>query len=71
MDVRDTVSARHAILKHGKAEEVFNVGSKAMTSVQAILETLLEISGISIRIETDRQLFRESKPVSAGGDIRC
>lgn len=68
MDVRDTVSAYQAIMKHGKAGEVFNVCSGEVTSVQVILETLLEISGVSIRIETDRQLFRESKPVSAGGD---
>jgi GDP-4-dehydro-6-deoxy-D-mannose reductase len=68
MDVRDTVSAYHAIMKHGKAGEVFNVCSGEVTSVQAILDTLLGISGIPIRIETDRQLFRESKPVSAGGD---
>ncbi|MDA0691303.1 MAG: GDP-mannose 4,6-dehydratase [Nitrospinae bacterium] len=68
MDVRDTVSAYHAIMEHGKAGEVFNVCSGEVTSVQVILETLLEISGVSIRIETDPKLFREAKPVSAFGD---
>ncbi len=68
MDVRDTVSAYHAVMEHGKAGEAFNVCSGEVTSVQAILETLLKISGTPIQIETDRQLFRESKPVSACGD---
>ena len=68
MDVRDTVLAYHAIMERGQAGEVFNVCSGEVTSVRAILKTLLEISGGSVRIETDPKLFRPEKPVSVYGD---
>ena len=67
-DVRDTVRAYHAVMQQASAGEVFNICTGNTVSVQSILETLLEMSGIAIRIEDDSKLFRKEEPLRISGD---
>jgi len=67
-DVRDTVRAYHAVMRAGKPGEVFNVCSGTAVSVRFILDTLLEISGARVKVETDPQRFREAKSIRVCGN---
>jgi GDP-4-dehydro-6-deoxy-D-mannose reductase len=69
IDVRDTVSAYHAVMENGSAGEVFNVCSGEVTKVQSVLNTLLAMSAIPIRIETDPLKYREARPVAVGDSL--
>ncbi len=68
MDVRDTVRAYQVVMQKAKAGEVFNVCVGKTISIQSILETLLEMTDISIRIEHDSKLFRKEEPWRICGD---
>jgi GDP-4-dehydro-6-deoxy-D-mannose reductase len=57
-DVRDVVRAYHQILVHGTEGEVYNVASGQPCSIQYLLDTLLDLSEHSIRVETDPDRYR-------------
>lgn len=68
MDVRDTVRAYHAVMEGAHAGEVFNVCTGNTVSIQFILDSLLEMTNISIRIECDSKRFRKEEPLRICGD---
>lgn len=57
-DVRDIVVAYKLILNHGKAGEVYNVGSGVSHSISEILDILLSLAKINITVEVDDALLR-------------
>lgn len=52
-DVRDIARAYSLLLKQGKRGETYNVGSGNAVAIQELLDKILNLSGNSIRIETD------------------
>lgn len=62
LDVRDVVAAYCAVLCQDGLEmrEVFNIGSGDARPISALLETLLEMTGVSIRVEQDPARLRPS-----------
>ena len=58
-DVRDIVAAYRLAAMKGKG--VYNVGSGTATSVQEVLNTLVEVSGVSVTIEQDETRMRPSE----------
>ncbi len=59
MDVRDVVRAYHLVLDHPAG--VYNLSSGTSVSIQAILDILLDISGLDVRIEQDPDRMRPSE----------
>ncbi len=57
-DVRDIVVAYALILNHGKAGEVYNVGSGISHSISDILDILLSMAKIKITVKVDEALLR-------------
>lgn len=70
-DVRDVVAAYLALLRHGVAGEVYNVCSGIPRSIQAVLDILTQLAGVSITQTTDPAKFRPvDTPVSYGDSSR-
>ena len=69
-DVRDIVRAYGLLLEHGKAGEVYNVGSGRAQPLSALLEQIKALSGTDFRIETDPQKFRPAETPLLCADIR-
>jgi GDP-4-dehydro-6-deoxy-D-mannose reductase len=59
-DVRDVVRAYHLLVLHGEAGEVYNIGSGHSHAVREVLDTLLQQSGVDIRVEPDPARMRPS-----------
>lgn len=57
-DVRDIVRAYALLAEKGKSGETYNVGSGQAVSIQSVLDRIINISGISIAVETDPQKLR-------------
>lgn len=57
-DVRDVVLAYYSALLKGQPGEVYNVASGTPRSIQSLLDTLLSLSDVEIRIDTDLQRYR-------------
>lgn len=57
-DVRDIVHAYALLIQKGKPGETYNVGSGKAVSIQEILETILSLTEVSIRVETDTEKLR-------------
>jgi len=57
-DVRDVVRAYGLLLKYGESGEVYNVCSGHELVVRTLLEALIEITALSVRVETDQTLVR-------------
>lgn len=53
-DVRDIVRAYSMLAKNGISGETYNVGSGHAISIQSILDTIVELSGIKIQVEIDK-----------------
>lgn len=51
MDVRDTVRAYRLLMEKGRSGEIYNVGSGKSYHIKWILETMLQISTVSPRVE--------------------
>jgi GDP-4-dehydro-6-deoxy-D-mannose reductase len=58
LDVRDVVRAYRVIAKSGKSSEIYNICSGNEVSIENVLETLIKISGQTIRIEKDPDRIR-------------
>ena len=58
-DVRDVVKA-YRLLAEG-ARGVFNIGSGEAVSIASILESLIKISGLTVRVEQDETRMRPSE----------
>jgi GDP-4-dehydro-6-deoxy-D-mannose reductase len=69
-DVRDVVRAYRALLDRGAAGEVYNVCSGRGQSIGDILRSLLEISGVQVELQVDRERLRPSDLPSLVGDPR-
>jgi GDP-4-dehydro-6-deoxy-D-mannose reductase len=57
-DVRDVVRAYRLLLEKGQCGEIYNVGSGAVHSIQSILQSLIELSGMNIEVRQDPAKFR-------------
>ena len=57
-DVRDTVRAYRALMKHGKAARPYNVCSGRAWSIREILESLVSRCRVRVAIETDPERLR-------------
>ncbi len=69
-DVRDVVRAYAMLMEHGRAGETYNVGSGHAISIQALLDTLLELSTQSVAVEQDPARMRPSDVPMIEADIR-
>jgi GDP-4-dehydro-6-deoxy-D-mannose reductase len=68
LDVRDVVQGYRLIAKNGKNGECYNVCSGKETSIQKIVNHLVEISGSKISIKKDESRFRSSEITRLFGD---
>ena len=59
-DVRDVVRAYVLLITHGKAGQVYNVGSGESHAIQEVLDTLLSMSQASIQVRQDPSRMRVS-----------
>jgi len=59
-DVRDIVRGYYLALQRGEPGEVYNLGSGEAHSIREILEQMLEMSEISIQVESDPARMRPS-----------
>jgi len=59
-DVRDVVRAYWLLAQHGEAGLCYNIGSGAPRAIRDLLDTLLELSPASIRVDADPQRLRPS-----------
>ena len=59
-DVRDVVRAYWLLAQHGEAGLCYNIGSGAPRTIRELLDTLLELSPASIRVEVDPARLRPS-----------
>lgn len=67
VDVRDVVRAYHSIVRQGQPGQVYNVCSGQAVSIQACLDQLLRLAGVTISVEQDPDRMRPSDiPVSVG-----
>lgn len=57
-DVRDVVNAYRLLLLKGKSNEIYNVGSGKVISINDILKTILKFSTKKIKVIVDKNKFR-------------
>ena len=57
-DVRDMVKAYILLMEKGILGEVYNIGLGKSFKIADILDQLISISGIKVKIESDKSLFR-------------
>lgn len=57
-DVRDIVRAYAELSLKGRAGETYNVGSGHAVSIQSVLDKIIELSGVEIRVNVDKERFR-------------
>jgi len=67
-DVRDIVRAYYLLVAHGLAGEVYNIASGESHTISEILEMMLDIAGISPKIENIPELMRPSDTPVVEGD---
>lgn len=64
-DVRDVVRAYWALMLHGEAGQVYNVGSGRARPVRWLLDTLLSLTPVDVEVQIDPNRLRPSDvPVS-------
>ncbi|MBL8133722.1 MAG: GDP-mannose 4,6-dehydratase [Anaerolineae bacterium] len=68
LDVRDVVRAYVLIMAHGEPGQVYNVASGKVTTIQAILDTLMALSTVRISQEVDPARFRPNSQPRTWGD---
>ena len=68
IDVRDGVSAMILLLEKGQAGDPVNICNNELVSIEWVLKTLIEISGLSVDVVVDPQLFRPSDEKILLGD---
>lgn len=70
-DVRDVVRAYRLLAEHGEGGTAYNVCSGVDVAVQEIADTLLELAGADLTLETDPALLRPvDTPVLVGSHER-
>jgi GDP-4-dehydro-6-deoxy-D-mannose reductase len=69
-DVRDVVNAYWLLVTRGEAGECYNVGSGRPSSIQVLLDTLLELSLAPVRVVVDPQRLRPSDVPCSYSDNR-
>lgn len=69
-DVRDVVRAYWSLLERGVPGEVYNVCSGQGRSIGDVLRGLLEIAGVQVDLQVDRERLRPSDLPSLVGDPR-
>lgn len=69
-DVRDVASAYHLALTCGEPGEVYNIGSGHSFTAQALLETLIRLSGRSVSVVQDPARMRPVEVPEVRADIR-
>ncbi len=57
-DVRDIVRAYAELAVKGRSGETYNVGSGHAVSIQSVLDKIIELSGMEIKVEVDKERFR-------------
>lgn len=67
-DVRDVVSAYWAIIENEIENEVINVSSSKITSIEYVLKTLTELTKKEINIEIDTSKFQNADVAYQTGD---
>jgi GDP-4-dehydro-6-deoxy-D-mannose reductase len=67
-DVRDIARAYWLALERGEPGEVYNIASGTGTTIRQVLDTLLEASRISVKIQTDPTRLRPSDVPCLIGD---
>lgn len=69
LDVRDVVSAYIALAVRGKTGKTYNVASGQPVTMRALLEGLIEASGVDAAIETDPSRLRAVDQPSVYADV--
>ena len=67
-DVRDIVRAYHLMIEKGRPGEAYNVASGKAYSIQYVLDTLLDMSGIKIETQVDPARLRPVDVPEIRGD---
>jgi len=71
IDVRDGVRALMLLLERGEAGKPMNICNGEAVTIAQALETLIEISGCNVQVETDPALLRPSdEPLLLGDNSR-
>jgi GDP-4-dehydro-6-deoxy-D-mannose reductase len=73
-DVRDVVAAYMLAMEQGRSGEVYNVGSGQSYAMQAVLERLTALSGVSVEVRQTASLLRaaDAANIRANADkLRC
>lgn len=68
-DVRDVVRAYTALIERGHNGEFYNVGSGETTSIQAVLDVLLEHARVPIKVQVDSSRYRPVETPEIRADI--
>jgi GDP-4-dehydro-6-deoxy-D-mannose reductase len=66
-DVRDVVRAYFALLDRGRSGEIYNVCSGVERSIRSLLERLMELSGVTARIEPQNERLRRAEQRRVAG----
>jgi GDP-4-dehydro-6-deoxy-D-mannose reductase len=69
IDIRDAVRAYWKIITEGKPGEIYNVGSGKSVKMQEILDILIDLTGLKVRIETDKTRVRKNEIMNSQADI--
>jgi len=69
-DVRDTVRGYWMALSRGEPGQVYNVASGSSWAISEVLDKLLELAGVTVRIERDPDRMRPSDVPRLEGDSR-
>lgn len=71
IDVRDGVRAMKILIENGNAGEPYNICNGKAYQIKEILDMLIEISGISTKIVSDKKLFRVAdEPLLLGDNTK-
>jgi GDP-4-dehydro-6-deoxy-D-mannose reductase len=70
-DVRDVVRAYQLLIARGQPGTAYNIASGQARTIRSILEGLIDISGTSVRVETDPTRLRPVEvPINYGSTAR-
>jgi GDP-4-dehydro-6-deoxy-D-mannose reductase len=61
LDVRDVVRAYHGLLVRGQKGEVYNICSGVGRSLDEVLTTLAQLTGVGIDLDVDPELLRPNE----------
>jgi GDP-4-dehydro-6-deoxy-D-mannose reductase len=70
IDVRDVAQALACLAESGEASQIYNIGSGVETSIQAILDVTLRLSGIRGSVRIDQKATQRAEIPRHFADIR-